>query len=229
MMASAFARAQGGPPMITDDPGTVEPGHWEINLAIVHRETADARDSELPLIDINYGATQRIQLKLEGGWSRSEALHSGSRYAFDGLSVGMKARFVDDFHGWAASTYPQVEYAPGDGSHVVNALLPLQVQREVGALGVNLDVGREIREHESDAWTAGLAVGRKVGGSFEWAAEVRGDDIGSGPASTLAVNVGARITRWKAGVPLVAIGRELNHAPGERPAWLGYFGWQLSR
>ena len=26
--------AQGGPPMITDDPGTPGPGRWEINIAI---------------------------------------------------------------------------------------------------------------------------------------------------------------------------------------------------
>jgi hypothetical protein len=227
ILTSPFVRAQGGPPMITDDPGTVDKGHWEINLALVQREESHAHDSELPLIDINYGASERVQLKLEGGWNRSEALSAGSHYGFGGISLGVKARFIDDFHGWRVSTYPQVEYAPGDGSHVIDVLVPLQFQRDVGDYGVNFDVGREVRELETDAWTAGCAVGRKVGESLEWAAEVRGE--GSARTSTLAANVGVRITRWKSGVPLVSIGRELRNAPGEHPAWLGYFGWQISR
>jgi hypothetical protein len=50
-----FAHAQGGPPMITDDPGTPGDGHWEINIAATGRHASSFTEAELPLIDINYG------------------------------------------------------------------------------------------------------------------------------------------------------------------------------
>ena len=40
-------RGQGGPPMITDDPGTPGPGKWEINLAVAwaHRPAETSLDT----------------------------------------------------------------------------------------------------------------------------------------------------------------------------------------
>ena len=35
MVAVGAARAQGGPPLVTDDPDTPGDGHWEINLAAI--------------------------------------------------------------------------------------------------------------------------------------------------------------------------------------------------
>jgi len=35
LMASACAHAQGGPPMLTDDPGTPGDGKWEVNIAVL--------------------------------------------------------------------------------------------------------------------------------------------------------------------------------------------------
>ncbi len=57
-------RGQGGPPMITDDPGTPGPNKWEINLAVAwaHRP---AEPLDLPAIDLNYGLGERIQLTLQ--------------------------------------------------------------------------------------------------------------------------------------------------------------------
>ena len=62
---ATIARAQGGPPFITDDPGTPGNKHWEINFGW----TADHNPGEsyyvLPDIDMNYGWGDRIQLKYE--------------------------------------------------------------------------------------------------------------------------------------------------------------------
>ncbi len=46
--------AQGGPPLITDDPGTPGHGHWEINLAVTAEKRGGARSYESPLLDINF-------------------------------------------------------------------------------------------------------------------------------------------------------------------------------
>src|SRR5947199_673360 len=60
------AVAQGGPPLITDDPDTPGPGYWEINLAAVVARHPGSQSADLPRVDANYGAGRRVQLKFEG-------------------------------------------------------------------------------------------------------------------------------------------------------------------
>src|SRR5204863_428992 len=47
----APAVAQGGPPLITDDPDTPGPGHWEINIAALMAKTRAQRRVEVPRVD----------------------------------------------------------------------------------------------------------------------------------------------------------------------------------
>ena len=63
--------AQGGPPMITDDPGTPGNGHWENNLAIAFEHRPNEWSIDAPAIDLNYGWGDHIQLTLQGRRSRS--------------------------------------------------------------------------------------------------------------------------------------------------------------
>jgi hypothetical protein len=56
---------QGGPPLITDDPGTPGPGKWENNIAIAWEHRGDETSFDLPAIDLNYGVGERIQLTLQ--------------------------------------------------------------------------------------------------------------------------------------------------------------------
>ena len=53
--------AQGGPPMLTDDPGTPGAGQWEINMAVLEERTATVRSRSVPHVDINYGWGDRVQ------------------------------------------------------------------------------------------------------------------------------------------------------------------------
>jgi hypothetical protein len=64
----AAALAQGGPPLITDDPDTPGPGYWEINVVSILEKSRLERRLEGPLADINYGVGRRIQLKFEMPW-----------------------------------------------------------------------------------------------------------------------------------------------------------------
>ena len=62
---TAQVLAQGGPPLLTDDPGTPGNRNWEINIASTHFRSPGEREIEAPLLDINYGLGDRIQLKYE--------------------------------------------------------------------------------------------------------------------------------------------------------------------
>ena len=57
--------AQGGPPLLTDDPGTPGNRNWEINIASTQFFSPRENEIETPLLDINYGLGDRIQLKYE--------------------------------------------------------------------------------------------------------------------------------------------------------------------
>src|SRR5678815_1751491 len=67
-LVSSRVRGQGGPPMVTDDPGTPGNGHWEINVAATLESRPEERLFQAPLIDANYGLGDRIQLKVEIPW-----------------------------------------------------------------------------------------------------------------------------------------------------------------
>ena len=56
--------AQGGPPMLTDDPGTPGSGVWEINTAYLEQRTTEERVRSFPHVDFNYGLGEHVQLKL---------------------------------------------------------------------------------------------------------------------------------------------------------------------
>ena len=64
---------QGGPPFITDDPGTPGNRQWEINVGWIGNHNPGLAYYQLPNIDINYGWGDRIQLMylaLSGGGHR---------------------------------------------------------------------------------------------------------------------------------------------------------------
>jgi len=45
---SGVSHAEGGPPMITDDPGTPGDGNWEINIAGAGAHRASSSEAERP-------------------------------------------------------------------------------------------------------------------------------------------------------------------------------------
>ena len=114
-----FASGQGGPPMITDDTGTVEKGHFEINTAFTMEVGADGRLWGTPLVDFNYGTSKNTQIKVEIPY---EVLHTNGQKGVRGLgntNIGVRWRFRDgDEKGrLALSVYPQIEFnTPGSAA-----------------------------------------------------------------------------------------------------------------
>ena len=68
LLSATALFAQGGPPLITDDPGTPENGHWENNFALTLDNTPASQSYETPIADINYGLGGHEQLKIELPW-----------------------------------------------------------------------------------------------------------------------------------------------------------------
>src|SRR5438128_9096998 len=146
------AVAQGGPPLLTDDPETPGNGHWEINVAWTLSQKQNARLFAIPLIDINYGLGQHIQLKAEVPWLVLKERRGGTQSGFGSANLGVKWRFLDkDRHGFAMSTYPQLEIRTSASSvrrglveQGSELLLPVEISRELGPGTINGELGYQV-------------------------------------------------------------------------------------
>ena len=225
----AGARAEGGPPLLTDDPGTVEPGRWEINLAWTTERSAAAKYDEAPLADINYGLDDTTQLKLEIPWVADTGRGTNG---FGAAIAGVKWRFLDGGeHGWLVSTYPQVEFLPPGLHRAASAesgvtwLLPIQVQRDFGAFDAGFDIGRTLSP-DGDGWFGGVDVGRKLNDRLELMAELH-DEGSDGDGHELIFNVGTRAALSEHFTLLASLGTDVENTSGPRNRVVSYLGLQL--
>jgi hypothetical protein len=226
---------QGGPPLITDDPGTPGPGRWEINIASTLQKSRSGRLYELPLIDLNYGIGERVQLKFEVPWVRQHENGRRDHGLGNGL-VGVKWRFFEDEHrGIEVSTYPQVEFnifsLPVEDQLVESGpqlLLPIEITKKFGSIGVNGEVGWRVAPHQTDEWFYGLAIGRQITKRVDLLAEINGESLRAFKESELLLNFGARVRINKIFSLLFSAGRPLKKASPDDPNLVAHVGTQFT-
>lgn len=130
----------GGPPMITDDPGTPEKGNWEINLSVNSDLKKHEKEFETPLLDINFGFNERTQLKMEFPYLFTKTDPGEYHSRFGDVTFGIKYRFLDeDKSGIAISLYPQITVATESDANN-EYLLPFQFEKSFGKFVIGLEV-----------------------------------------------------------------------------------------
>jgi hypothetical protein len=232
VLVQSLAWADAGPPMITDDPGTPGDRHWEINIATTSDHKSGATEYELPLLDINYGLGDRVQLKFEVPYVIQRGSDSTRKGAGDSL-VGVKWRFFDGGEdGWQISTYPQLEtpFRFGDGltDSGVRYLLPIEVQHSVGPVGLNFEAGRWLRPgQQGDSWIAGVVVSGEVSKGFDLLAELHDEaDLGF-HHDELILNLGARYEMSERYSLLFSAGTDLHNGLDAPSSLLTYLAIQI--
>ena len=134
------ARAQGGPPFLTTDPGTPGNGNWEINVGATATRAADT-SYQLPQLDVNFGLGERLQLSAEIPYVLQTVPGTPQQQGWGNALLGAKWRFLDQGgDGWQLAMFPQLETSGSalarrngfavDGPRL---LLPLEVARTPGA------------------------------------------------------------------------------------------------
>ncbi len=236
LLVPAAALAQGGPPMITDDPGTPGDGHWEINLGLTVEKNEQEWLFETPLIDLNYGLGDRVQLKVEMPWLVLDRDAEGMMTAAGNGKIGVKWRFLDEQNGSPldVSVYPQFGFPisrraselgmiePG-----VELLLPVQVVVSLGPISVNPELGYTVLSEEEDGWFCGVAVGSELNDWLELIVEAHyGADLDFEEGEVLA-NFGIRWELHTNFTLLASAGTALWNSEDERTALAGYFGLQV--
>jgi len=232
-LGSRSASAQGGPPMVTDDPETPGAGHWEINLAATGDHTSERWQIAAPDADINYGWGENIQLKLDIPWSFVQESGQPWKSGLGGTQVGIKWRFVDvEKAGFAMSTYPQYTWnwlsssvnrgiaAPG-----TQFFLPVEVATVVGDFGLAVEVGRNFVQDGPNQWVAGVVVGHPCSENVQCVAEVH--ETSAPHNSQTLVNFGFH-WKWTDSLFLLgAAGREFGPSNPDQSRFHFYLGFQI--
>jgi len=227
---------QAGPPLLTDDPGTPGDGHWEINLAFTVVNRRSQILFEAPLLDINYGLGERIQLKYEVPWVFLHEEGTGTQNGLGNSEIGIKYRFLDQTqHGVSLSVYPQVSFnnpTSSDERGLVDPgtelLLPFQIARAFGPVELNLELGYAFIEHSEDEWIYGLAAAWPLIECFELVGEIHGAATRDFTEDGMVFNLGGVIEIYRNFNLLFSAGRSFRKPSDAESQLLGYAGVQFN-
>jgi hypothetical protein len=233
-IAPRTIRAQGGPPLLTDDPDTPGKGRWEINVAYAAQKSQAERAADLPRIDINYGLGPDVQIKYETAWSSLDRDASTGLSGISNSLAGAKWRFLDSEQaGFSMSTYPQIEFNnPTDSLNRglvekgPNLLIPFEASRTNGTTVLVGEVGRWLMRDAADQWVAGVAVGALRSDGFELLAELHATADSAFRHADPVLNVGARKSLSEKFSLLTSAGMGLRNSE-DRTRWTVYLGLQI--
>jgi hypothetical protein len=234
-LVPASARAQGGPPLITDDPDTPGPGYWEINVSTFFEKSRLEHRFETPRLDVNYGWGRRIQLKYEVPWVAVQPAGEPTRSGAGNSVAGVKWRFLGQERKILAwSVYPQLEFNT-DHSSVAKGLvdsghqflLPTEITLELAHIEINGEVGRSFAPKGASGWLYGLSTEAGVTKRLELLGEIHGERRGAEPTE-LIVNVGGRQKLSHRVILMFAVGRAVRGSPDEKPRLLLFAGLQFN-
>jgi hypothetical protein len=235
LLAPAHARAQGGPPYYTNDPGTPGNRNWEINLGYMPFLYQGTSTTHTPDVDINYGLGDRIQLTFENAWLRVKDGAGAARYGVGQDQLGVKWRFYDnDKTGFAISVFPQASINNPDHSVErgitppgFSFVMPVEFSKRLGPVDVNWEVGYNVVHRGPDGWLGGLVVGHDLSKKLELDAEFYGLGTFNQSNNQQTLGAGARYKLRPPFILLLMAGRSVAAAHNGQPFFVGYFGMQF--
>ena len=254
LVGATLAPAQGGPPFITDDPGTPGNRQWEINVGFVGSHNPAHSSYQSPNLDINYGWGDRIQLMFSPYLAAATDENNTTRAGLGETVFGVKWRYFehhsagqhksDENMNFSLGTYPQVTInnptstvrrgivEPGPQYY-----LPAEFTAKWGPIDFNGEVGRWIGNHNvPDRWGRGLIAGHEFCERLELYGEIYDlqdvSRMGTAPKQrALTVDVGGRQTLDRKGhLRLLFMGGRGIHAvtrQNSEPDWMAYVGVQI--
>lgn len=223
---------------MTDDPGTPEAGHYEMNLATQYAHRRGEDSGVLPSFELNYGATDTLQLHFLAGLAFGRQSPGGARFGSGDVELGVKYRFIEaDEAGWRPDVafVPALDLPAGDrrralGTGHAHAFLPLTIGRSFGPSNAFGEVGYAVNPGAGnrDWWFMGGALTRDVGGGLTLGAELfHTSAMQTGGKPNTAFNLGA-IYDLSAGHHLLfSAGRSLENAP-ENSLFSLFLAYQLT-
>jgi hypothetical protein len=251
---SIASLAQGGPPFITDDPGTPGNHNWEINSGWIADHNPALATYQLPDIDMNYGWGDRIQLKYELPLAAATDEHNTTRAGLGESLIGIKWRYfehhtagepkTDENLDFSLGTYPQASInnptsavRRGIVENGPQYYLPVEFTAKLGPVGFNGEVGHWFgNQLVPSRWGRGLIAGHEFSDRLELYGELYdlqdANRIGIVPKQReLTLDMGGRQTLdHKGHIRLLFMGGRAIQAVTRRnsePNWIAYLGVQF--
>ena len=228
------AFGQGGPPMITDDPGTPGNGKWENNFAIIFEHRPNETPIDLPDIDLNYGIGEHIQLTLQTAPVLLKRSDHGLIGGLGGTEAAVKWRFFDEATtGLDMSMFPRVIFNVSHSS-VRRGLaddgarfqIPFQAAKAFGRLHVDAEFGPRASTVGRSEWLYGIVCGFDLAKPTMLMAELHDESRMNFSHDVLTLNFGLRHEFTENYILIVSMGHELR-SPDQPTALIGYFGMQF--
>lgn len=195
--------SQAGPPYVTDDTETPPRNGWEINIPYTRTSASGIVETEEPLIDINYGLRDNVQLSAE---SPSAGISGTGTVSASGLGdtvVGSKWRFREETGSTPQlAVFPRVLIPTGNAERRLGAgspqyVLPLVGQKSwgewtsFGNIGYVIQTAQDTRNH----WYYGIVMTKEITDRFTPGFEIYGNtptDVGG--QSLVGYNIGLQWT-----------------------------------
>jgi hypothetical protein len=253
-LAAPSTHAQGGPPFITDDPGTPGNKHWEINFGWEADHNPANAYYETPDIDMNYGCGDRIQLKYELPMAVYTDPNNTTRAGLGESLIGVKWRPYehhkagkepsDENMDFSIGTYPQASInnptsavRRGIVENGPQYYLPMEMTAKIGPINFNGEVGHWFgNQLIPSRWGRGLIAGREFNDRFELYSEIYdlqdANRIGSVPKQReLTLDIGGRQSLNRSNkIRLLFMGGRALQAvtrQNSEPSWIAYLGVQF--
>jgi hypothetical protein len=198
------------------------------------------RDVQAPLLDLNYGLGDRIQLKYQTPYIWDSEGGAGYRGDVGNWLFGVKWRFYQQERegGWNISTYPQLDVNnPLSDSYARRLvppgprfLLPVEIARTLGPVDVNLEAGYWFNRRAPHERILGLALGHQFTKRLEGLTEVYDDVFLGGSQRSTTFDIGGRYQFHRRLSLLFMAGRSFGDFSGRasrQPYFIGYFGLQV--
>ncbi len=226
---------QGGPPMITDDPGTPGNGKWENNIAIAFSHVPNEWSIDAPGIDLNYGLGDQIQLTLQGGPAVIKRSDHGLIGGLVGTEAAVKWRFLDEEKsGFDVSMFPRIIFnitqssvRRGLSEDGTRFQIPFQAAKTFGRWHLDGEFGPLTSTVGRSNWLYGIVTGFDLAKTTGIMAELHGTSRTNFSRDVLVLNVGVRQILTQHCVLIGSLGHELREANNEPLAFIGYAGVQL--
>lgn len=252
--AAPRAHAQGGPPFITDDPGTPGNKHWEINFGWIADHNPGNAYYETPDIDMNYGWGDRIQLKYELPMAVYTDPDNTTHAGLGESLLGVKWRPYehhtagepksDENMDFSIGTYPQASInnptsavRRGIVENGPQYYLPLEMTYKLGWFNFNGEVGHWFgNQLIPSRWGRGLIAGHEFNDRLELYSEIYdlqdANRIGPIPKQReLTADVGGRLSiNHSNSIRLLFMGGRGIQAvtrTNSEPNWIAYMGVQF--
>jgi hypothetical protein len=222
--------------MRTDDPGTPGNGNFEINIALSSERAASERFFEAPVLDINYGAGDCVQLNYQVAYEVRGTDHQTMQSGLGNSSAAVKWRFYESkARALQVSTYPRLDFnnptasvRRGITDRGVRFLLPVELTKKIGPVDVNAEGGYALKQFGSNEYIAGVVVGRDVNRKLEVMGEWYSTGTVDGAERDMSIGAGTRYRLGEHLLLIVMAARGAGRSGIDQPHFIGYGGIQLT-